>query len=340
MSERFRHDVVVVGGGLSGLVAADLLTEAGCDVLVVEKATSVGGRLATRRMPGLDGQLARVDHGAQFFTVRTAAFAKAVDGWLADGLVHEWCRGFGPTGDGFPRYCAPHGMNSVAKTLATSSAARCDTRVASLHLDENRLVVHDERGTQWGASDVVLTPPVPQSLALCDAGLMPIDHQARAALEAITYAPCLALLVTIDRIDVLPPPGGMQLTISDDPVFSFIGDNQAKGASDVPALTFHANDATSLAYYDDDVASVSCVLIEHAQRYLQDATIINYELKRWRYARPLVTHPDDCLVLPVGTGRVVFAGDAFGSGKIEGAFLSGRAAAAAVLGERFGQPVR
>ena len=66
--------VVIVGAGIAGLVAARELAASGVDVRVVDKGRSVGGRLATRRIGD-----ARLDHGAQFFTVRTPAFRARVD---------------------------------------------------------------------------------------------------------------------------------------------------------------------------------------------------------------------------------------------------------------------
>jgi len=66
--------VVIVGAGISGLVAARELAAHDVDVTVVDKGRSVGGRLATRRIGD-----ARLDHGAQFFTVRTPAFQACVD---------------------------------------------------------------------------------------------------------------------------------------------------------------------------------------------------------------------------------------------------------------------
>ena len=47
--------------------------------------------MATRRIGA-----AVVDHGAQFFTVRTPELAARVTRWQAEGLVFEWSRGFGP----------------------------------------------------------------------------------------------------------------------------------------------------------------------------------------------------------------------------------------------------
>ena len=82
-------DVVIIGAGLSGLVAAHALQRSGSSVLVIDKARSVGGRLATRQI----GR-ATLDHGAQFFTVRSPEFRSAVEEWLSAGLVTEWCQGF------------------------------------------------------------------------------------------------------------------------------------------------------------------------------------------------------------------------------------------------------
>ena len=44
--------VVIVGAGLSGLACAKHLTEAGMDVLVLERGERVGGRVRTDRIDG------------------------------------------------------------------------------------------------------------------------------------------------------------------------------------------------------------------------------------------------------------------------------------------------
>jgi monoamine oxidase len=59
-----RCDVVVVGAGLAGLVCADALVAAGCDVAVLEARDRVGGRTFSRREGFADGQVA--ESGAEY----------------------------------------------------------------------------------------------------------------------------------------------------------------------------------------------------------------------------------------------------------------------------------
>src|SRR3712207_9580914 len=73
---------IVVGAGISGLLAARELQAEGWRVTVLDKGRGVGGRMATRRVGG-----GNFDHGAQFFTVRGGRFAGLVEGWAAGGGV-------------------------------------------------------------------------------------------------------------------------------------------------------------------------------------------------------------------------------------------------------------
>ncbi len=333
-SEADRPPVIIVGAGLSGLVAANALAAAGRSSIVLDKGRSPGGRLATRRMAGQDGRTARLDHGAQFFTVRSPDFAEVVHEWRRSGVVREWCRGFSAAGDGYPRYCAEAGMSTIAKLLAATADVTCDAEIHSLAGYDGRLSLAADDGRRWESDAVILTAPVPQSLALCENGWLPLPEQAEASLRAVTYAPCFALLVTLDGPGAVPYPGGVQAAVPDDEgsLFSFVGDNLAKGISDVPALTFHANDAFSTSRFDDDPDVVHRELLDAARSYFGDARVVGSELKRWKFARPLAGHHGSSLpVEPIPGTTLVFAGDAFGAAKVEGAALSGLAAAEAVL---------
>ena len=337
--------VVVVGAGISGLVAAHELVAAGVEVTVVDKGRSVGGRLATRRI----GE-ARLDHGAQFFTVRTPAFQRRVDEWLERGTVHVWNHGFdtdvaggadegAAAGDGHPRYVATAGMNALAKDLAGGlDGTSCSIETSTMAFTVRPTTAPPDPSTGSKSSDgwdvviddasvrsgdaVVLTSPLPQSLALLvDSGV-----EMDATLMGTRYDRTIALLAVLDGPSAVPEPGGVN---DGDEVFSFIGDNRAKGVSTVDAVTFHANPKWSRAHWNDDDELLE-LLSEQAQRWLGDASIVEAQVKKWRLATPRSIWPDPCWAS--ADGRIVLAGDAFAGPKVEGAHNSGLAAAHALLG--------
>ena len=311
--------VVVVGAGLAGLAAAGALRDAGHRVTVLDKGRSPGGRLATRRIGA-----ATVDHGAQFFTVRTHELAALVSGWQAEGLVDVWTRGFTVPADGFPRYAVRGGMNALAKHLAAGLDVRCPALVFALRRGEGHAwdVVIDDASVV-GADAVVCTAPVPQSFSvMITAGVeLPRD------LTSIDYDRTLALLAVLDGPGAVPEPGAVQ---DGDPVFSMIVDNVRKGVSAVPALTMHANAAWSLAWWDRPHDETLDALAAAAEPWLGGAGIVERQLKRWRFATPVRTWPESCWVAPDAPGPLVLAGDAFAGPRIEGALCSGWAAARAV----------
>lgn len=308
--------VVVVGAGLSGLVAARRLADAH-DVAVLDRGRSVGGRLATRRIGA-----AVLDHGAQFFTVRGDAFRAQVDDWLGRGVVRVWCHGFTTPGDGYPRYVGAAGMNAVAKDLAAGLDCRLARMVFTLRrLEEGWEVVVDD-GSVVTADAVLLTTPVPQAWAL----LAQSDIELPPELVQREYHRTIALLAVLDRPSAVPEPGGVQLDPADAAApFGFVGDNQAKGVSPVPAVTFHATQPWSVDHWDDDVDALRGALLERATPYLGAAEVVAAEVKKWRFAGPWEPWPDPCWV--DAQHRVVLAGDLFAGPKVEGAFNSGLAAA-------------
>lgn len=312
--------VVVVGAGLSGLVAARELVAAGNDVIVLDKGRSVGGRLATRRI----GR-ATLDHGAQFFTVRGETFRARVDDWLDRELVRVWCHGFTADGDGYPRYCGTDGMNSLAKDLARGLDCRTGQMVFSCRPTEDGWDVVIDDGTVVETDALVLTCPVPQSWAL----LVQAEFDVPEALFRRQYHRTIALLTALDGPSAVPHPGGVQFDPTDaDAPCGFVADNAMKGVSEVPALTLHATQTWSLEHWDDDTETLRTELLERARPWIGSASVIEAQIKKWRFAGPLEPWPDPCWV--DDEHRVVLAGDAFAGPKVEGAHDSGLAAAAAV----------
>lgn len=306
--------VVIVGAGMAGLTCARQLVDRGHDVVVLERGSSPGGRLATRRIGA-----ATLDTGAQFFTTRSDEFAAAVTTWQTEGVVNEWCRGFGEPPDGYPRYCATRGMGALAEHLAIGLDVRCDELVFAVFERPAGWTVRLDDGSELAADAVVVTCPLPQALSVS----ITADTEWPTDLQ-YDYQPTLALLVVLDGPSAVPPPGGVQ---DADDTFSFVADNAAKGISRVPALTLHASATWSAARFGDDAEAVRADLLAAASPWIGDTHVVASQLKKWRFAAPTKVWPERFVVLGVRPGPLVLAGDAYGGPRVEGAYLSGLAAA-------------
>lgn len=321
-------DVLVIGAGLSGLLAASTLHAAGRSVLVLDKARGVGGRLATRR---IDPHTA--DHGAQFFTAHDPRFKECVAAWEKAGVVTRWSTGFtAPDGtfrdNGVPRYRGLPGMTGIAKHLAQGLDVRTQARVARLQAAAGVWSAIMEDGSRYEARAILLTAPVPQSLTLLAAGEVTLPEPAGSDLAQIDYAPCLTLLAELDGPSRIPEPGGMWM--SGEPLL-WITDNRKKGVSTGPEtlVTVHGGQEFSRDHWDDSETTATAALLDAATPWLGSA-VTRTHLHRWRFSVPLRVYPEPCLVLDT-PALLAFAGDAFGGPRIEAAALSGLAAAAALL---------
>ena len=326
-------DVLIIGAGLSGLMAARKLSARGLSVMLVDKGRSVGGRLATRRIgEGL------ADHGAQFFTVRSSDFQREVDQWLANNVVYVWSNGFSDgirsveQFDGHPRYASKGGMNALAKYLAQQTGPRTtfynDVKISSLSESADGWIAHDNNGVAFMAKGLLMTAPVPQSLELLGKTREKLIAPDRKALERIQYAPCVAGIFRVDGEVNLPDPGALQRP---DAILSWIADNQRKGISPHErVITVHAAGSISQNLWDQAEAEALIFIQQEFEGYLADgASIVEAELKRWRYSQPIVLHSERYLMAH-GLLSLAFAGDGFGEARIEGAFLSGSAAGEAL----------
>ncbi len=316
----------MVGAGMAGLTAAHRLSGV-TEVVILDKGRGVGGRLATRRIGD-----ATIDHGAQFITTHTSEFAELVERLVGEHVVAPWFRGrVGPDGvndsDGHTRFRGSVSMNAIAKSLAIGLDVRTASQVAALRQNGESWEVALVDGSELVADAVIATSPVPQTIALLQNGEVTLAAKDEAALEAIEYDPCLAFMAVLDGPSGLAEPGAINPV--DGPI-DWVADNYLKGISAVPAVTIHATPEFSRAQWDASDEVITEALLDAAQ--LESSVISgSIQIQRWRYARPSVEHPERFLQLS-GVPPFVCAGDAFGGAKVEGAALSGAAAAEAIVG--------
>lgn len=316
-------EIVIVGAGLSGIMAARTLTEAGKKVVLLDKGRSPGGRMATRRLAG-----GRADHGAQFFTVRDARFQALVNEWLAAGFVFEWSRGWSDGSltsmrDGHPRYAVRAGMNDLTQRLAAGLDVRTYVRVDKVRRMPGGWQIEDGGGGVIRAEKVILTPPVPQSLELLRQSDVILPEALAAELASIEYIRCITVMLAVEGPVALPQPGAIQRPHA--PI-TWIADNHAKGISESTIITMQASADYSAAMWDEPDDIIVRDFKIHLMPFISErTTITEAQVKRWRYSAPLKLYPERYVMVDLDSSILALAGDAFGAPRVEGAVLSGLA---------------
>jgi predicted NAD/FAD-dependent oxidoreductase len=292
--------VVVVGAGIAGLACARELTAAGVTVRVHERGRVVGGRLASKR---LDGRYA--DIGAAYFVADDPAFARLAGQWRTRGLARPWTDTLavfpGEPTTGPMRWAAPGGLRSLATDLAEGLDVRLNSELTALPED---------------ADAVVLAMPGPQALRLD-----PPAAVAEAA-RAQVWEPVLAAVCTYGRRSWPQLHGAF---VNDHPVLATIFDDGDRRGDDAPVLVAHSTGGFARPRLADPAAAAG-ELAAAVNEVLALTEQPEVRVHRWTYAQPAPGAPGFA-----ADGRVWLAGDAFGRPRVQTAWLSGRAAARAVL---------
>jgi renalase len=323
-----RPDVLVIGAGIAGVTAARALQRAGERVETLEKSRGVGGRTATRTLHGV-----RVDHGAQFFTARDPRFEREVAEAVAAGVAVRWADGLPtwrgreidhPATGGHPRYACPDGMTALAKHVARDLDVTTSATVSRIAAAHDGWRVEGRDGRVWHTTRIVLTAPVPQALALVDD--VDVAPDVRASLEAIAYAPCWTIIAGYADFAV---PAWPALRFPEHPDLALVANDASRRRhADHAVLVLHATATYTRRRFDAPAGAVADDLLRAAAAALPWAATPNWvEHQRWRYARPETQHDQEAVVVAPG---LVLAGDGFGGDRVEGAYLSGLAAAAAI----------
>lgn len=312
------YDTLIIGGGICGLVLADKLARSGQTVAIVDKGCGIGGRLATRRQTLPNGQQAKWDHGAQYFTVKEPNTKALVQPWLDNGWIEQWPA---VSGDNHPRYIVPNGMTQLCKHLANALTVNgqqvfLGERVIKLTQQDSGWQLTTEKDAIFDARQVIITAPVPQTLELLSNSSLTLTAKETDCLNGITYAPCIGLLAVTDN------PSLTHQSWTNHPVLSWMANNHDKGISEAAnALTIHASAAWSTDHFNDDDDQNITALKQAAEQALGITAWHHAELKKWRYA--LVTTPASQPFTQLCHQSTLWAaGDSFVDGKIEGAIQS------------------
>lgn len=318
--------VAVVGAGLAGLTAARILEDQGHSVVVLEKSRGAGGRMGTRRQEDY-----RFDHGAQYFTARDPRFLRHVYSWRERGLVDEWSpriavlgeNGLGPERAPAERFVAVPGMSAICSELARElQECRFNSCVKSVRYEAGHWILLTADGDELEVDSLVLAIPPEQAGGLLD------DPQVDRVLAGVRMLPCWSIMAVLDR----PLLKGFDAAFVNTGPLSWIASQRSRPARPVAeAWVLHATPGWSSDHLEEKAGDVLQYLLAAArelpvaQPFVSEMAIAH----RWRYA--LAHEPLDTGALWFEDCNLVLAGDWCHGSRVEGAFLSGAAAAGRIL---------
>jgi len=272
-----------------------MMTSTTCDVLVV--GAGLAGLMATRRLNDAGRRVIVLE--AEPVPGGRLATAQVGGGWADTGAQFFTARTaeFGAT---------------VAEWLAEGA------------------VYEWSRG--WSDGSVLATPPDGYPRYAAHGGFAALARRLAAGLDVRqTTVTALNLVgrewLATDGEMALPPTGAVQRPGA---AISWLADNRRKGISPRGTLTVHAGREASQVRWAWDDGRVLAWMAQEITLWLGVAMAEPVRLARWPWAVPTTIHPARYLLSKPGA-PLAFAGDAFDGPRVEGAVLSGRAAAAAIL---------
>lgn len=305
--------IAIVGAGMAGLAAARRLEDAGIGCTVIEKSRGLGGRMATRRVDGL-----QFDHGAQYFTARGPRFQARVAEWQRRGAVTQWMPG---------RWVGTPGMTAPARSLAEGLSVIRGGPTTALEGNPGRWspavdpgcggLVESER-----FDGVILAIPAPQVMPLAASAGVHFPE-----LERVRYAPCLTLMLALEHATDVREPA---LIPAAGPV-AWIARNSTKpgrtGSREI--LVAHANPEWSRQHIDAHPEYLGEALLGALRPHIGSARPVYRSVHRWLYAR--VEETAGVPFLWDSVRKIGACGDWAAGPRVEAAFDSGEALAVAVL---------
>ena len=301
-------DVVVVGGGMSGLACARRVADAGLSVQVLDRGRRLGGRLGARTFRDLPGGGEHAaDTGGPYCTVSDEDFRQVVDGWVERGLARAWTDTFvtgGPDGLGEPktgpvRFSGAAGMRALVEDLAEGLDVRSEQTVDADGVEQLR----EE------ARAVVLAMPGPQAARLLPPQLAAIADQP--------YDPSIAVVARFAERTWADFDAAF---VSETAVRWLADDGRSRGDG-APVLVAHTTPDAARPLLDDP-SSAGGPAVEAMRRILGiDVDPVETLVQRWTFAQPTEGRDDTFFLTDDGLG---LCGDGWAEkSKVEAAWRSG-----------------
>lgn len=311
--------IAIIGAGIAGLTLARQLADQH-QITIFERADKAGGRMASRKA----GDFV-FDHGAQFFTAKSAAFQQFLAPYIASGIVARWDAAFaefsGPQITSrrqwdaeFAHYVGAPDMHALPQALAESLTVIYHCNIDAIHADGNLWQVFSA-GQLVGEFDwLISTLPAKQSAALFNQRTPLLNK-----LPDNLMRPCYALMLGFDKDQAID----WQAAHVKNADISWMSVNSSKPGRNSPfSMLVLATNAWTRNNFQLALPGAADHLLSEVQRVagIRRQDIVHQDIKRWTYvnlprqyaAKAYIDHNQ----------RLAACGDWCIQGRVEAAFNS------------------
>lgn len=323
----------IIGTGISGLIAGKRLADAGHDVTLIEKNRSVGGRLSTVELDGL-----QLDEGITHFKASSSDFQSFTDGFISDGVLKEWTDEFSlfdgtefhevdPNSDPQMNYTGTNGLNDIAHKLSRWVDLKSEEQAGGLtYIGPDR-----SRKRSWmiNLTDVsvfecdaviIATPAVEAYGILQTVQNVTATRRIIRHIDEVQYDGCISLAVTYDHD--MPDWEGIECEGSS---ISWISNESSKQYAERAGLVIQSTSEFFRKHARTDDETVKELLLEEASGII-DSWVLQSKsssLHRWKYFEARNPINEYFMELEMDEAPLALIGDYFNGISLESAFESG-----------------
>lgn len=274
--------IAIIGAGIAGLTAAHQLA-AVHDICLFERADKAGGRMASRTV----GDFV-FDHGAQFFTAKSAAFQRFLAPYLNSGALVRWDAAFaefsGPDitnrrqwDADFAHYVGAPDMNALPRSLAEPLNIRYGCNIEYIQRHGNIWQLFSGQQLIGEFDWVISTLPAKQSAALF------AKHTTLLGkLPENLMRPCYALMLGF----IKPQDLDWQAAHVKQADISWMSVNSSKpGRNGSFSMLVLATNAWTRKNFQVDLNAAGDHLLSEVERIagINRQDLLHQETKRWTY---------------------------------------------------------
>jgi renalase len=292
--------IAIIGAGLSGLVAANRLAQAGHEVTVFEKSRGFGGRMATRYKSG--DRSVKFDHGTSYLSASGAGFKSFLEQHASSGLLKKWTNKFmyedtdtvtevSATAGGDDLYIAMNGMNTLGKLLQRPVDVRTETRVGGVtYFGKNRgkkkaWMVNLDSQDVFEADAVVIAVPSTQAYGIIQTAADELSiREIIRSIDEVSYDPDLSFMFSFGKQEI---PEWEALKMVDPVVSLIINESSKRNFGGDLNIVVHTTPEFAIKYQNEnrDMALHEVLKVLTSELGAYAANPIWHDVHFWRYAR-------------------------------------------------------